>query len=128
MGAGAPPPTRPGGEAETCDERWNPGVTVPAPRGVTATLNRTVGRQQEPVEVEVNPLPGQRGWLYADIPPSLDLRYLETMKEHHVANPLWKPGAATQAMERASRDWLIPYKEYKRKRIADTESSTIQKK
>ena len=128
LGAGAPEPTRPGGEAKTGDDCLNPGATVPAPRGVAATLNGTGGRQPEPVEVDTNPVPGQRGWLYADIPPSLDLHYLKTMKEHRVANPLWKPGAATQAMERASRDRLIPYKEYKRKRIADDDSSGLQEK
>ena len=26
LGVGAPPPSRLGGEAETCDERWNPGA------------------------------------------------------------------------------------------------------
>ena len=31
-------------------------------------------------------------------------------------------------MEKASRDRLRPYAEYKRKRIADTESSTLQEK
>ena len=128
LGAGAPEPTRPGGEAKTGDECLNPGATVPAPQGVAATLNSTGGRQQEPVKVEGNPLPGQRGWLHADIPPSLDLCYLKTMKEHHIANPLWKAGAATQAMERVSRDRLIPYKEYKRKSIADNNSSGLQEK
>ena len=126
LGAGAPPPSRPGGEAETCDERWNPGVTVPAPRGVARTRNCTGGRSQE--QVEADPVPGQRAWLYADIPPWLDTQYQDTMKDHRGANPRWRAGPVTQAMEKASRNRLRPYAEYKRKRIADTGSSTLQEK
>ena len=93
LGAGAPEPTRPGGEAKTRDECLNPGATVPAPRGVTPrgvtrTINSTGGRHPEQVDAGGNPVPGQQAWLYADIPPSLDTRYQETMKEHRVDNPL----------------------------------------
>ena len=88
LGAGAPPPTRPGGEAEACDERWNPGVTVPAPRGVAQeTRNCTGERLKEQVEVEMDPVPGQRAWLHAALPPWLDTQYQDTMRDHRVANP-----------------------------------------
>ena len=113
LGAGAPEPTRPGGEAKTRDECLNPGATVPAPRGVTRTINSTGGRHPVQVDAGGNSVPGQRAWLYADIPPSLDTRYQETMKEHWVDNPLWIARPVTQAMEKASRDRLIPYAEYK---------------
>ena len=133
LGAGAPEPTRPGGEAKTPDECLNPGATVPAPRGVTQrgvtrTINGTGGRHPEQVDAEGSPVPGQRAWLYADIPPSLDARYQETMKEHRVDNPLWRAGPVTRAMEKASRDRLRLYAEYKRKLIAETESSTLPEK
>ena len=50
LGAGAPEPTRPGGEAKTGDECLNPGATIPAPQGVDATLNSTGRNQQKQVE------------------------------------------------------------------------------
>ena len=81
MGAGAPAPNRPGGEGKTHDECLNPGATVPAPRGVARTINSTGERHQEQVDVEGNPVPGQRAWLYADILPWLDTHYQDTEKE-----------------------------------------------
>ena len=128
LGAGAPAPTPPGGEAKIRGECLNPGAMVPAPQGVARTINSTGGRLQERVDAGGNPLPGDWAWLYADILPWLDTHYQDTMKEHSVANPIWMAGPVTQEMEKASRDRLRPYEEYKRKRIADTESSMLQEK
>ena len=78
--------------------------------------------------MERNPVPGQRVWLYTDILPLLDTRYQDTMRDHRGANPRWRAGPITQAMERASSDRLRLYEEYKRKRITDTKSSILQEK
>ena len=128
MGAGAPAPTCPGGGPKTRAKCLNPGATVPVPQGVAAMLNSTGGRHQEQVKAEGNPVPRQRAWLYTDIPPWLDTRYQDTMRDHRIANPIWRAGLVTQAMEKASSDLLRPYKEYKRKLIADTKASTLQEK
>ena len=131
LGAGAPAPTRPGGEVKTRDKCESPSETVPAPHVMEVALadnNITGERHKKQVEAEGNPVPGQRVWLYTDILPWLDTRYQDAMRDHRGANPRWRAGPITQAMERASSDRLRLYKEYKRKRIGDTELSTLQEK
>ena len=78
--------------------------------------------------MEGNPVPGQRAWLHAAIPPWLDTQYQDTMRDHCGANPRWRAGPVTQAMEKASQNRLGPYLEYKKNRIAITGPSTLQEK
>ena len=111
LGAGAPEPTRPGGEAKTPDEDWNPGATVPAPRGVTPqgvtwTLNGTGGRHPEQVVAEGSPVPGQRVWLYADIPPSLDARYQEKISRRGLKRQAGITKSVMRLLLRARKRWI----------------------
>ena len=37
--------------------------------------------------MEENPVPGQRAWLHAAIPPWLDKQYEDTMRDHGIGEP-----------------------------------------